>query len=288
MECKIGNTMVGDSYSPYIIAEVGINHQGDVEIAKKLIRMASENGFDSVKFQKRDTSTWPDTPYYSNTFKINTSYRHHKELLEFNTDQYSVIIDECRKCNIAFSVSVWDIDSYTWLRDIYDAPYIKIPSACLTDLEMVDFISKDYCGIIIVSTGMSTIDEIDDVVDIVDRDRLILLHCTSTYPASNDELNLRCITAMRDRYNVLVGYSGHEVGLQASLYAATLGACVIERHITYDRTAPGTDHASSLEYDGQRKLVRDLKLLPTMLGDGIKCLYDSEIPVRSKLRYKEL
>lgn len=294
MELQLGNKLVGDGHPAYIIAEAGINHQGNVGIAKDLVRMATINKFDCIKFQKRDTSKWPEVTYYSNTFKIQTTYRHHKELLEFNTDQYIEIIDECNRCDIDFSVSVWDIESVDWIlklcRNIsYRLPYIKIPSACINDFDMLHYLSciSGYEGIIIMSTGMSTLDEIDRAVDyIAGKYRLILLHCNSSYPNKNDELNLRCIPMLRDKYNVLVGYSGHEPGVQASLYAVGLGACIIEKHITFDRSADGTDHAASLGYDGQRRLVRDIKLYNEMMGDGIKRVYDSEVPNRNKLRYK--
>lgn len=291
MELQLGNKLVGDGYPAYIIAEAGINHQGDVEIAKELVRLASINKFDSIKFQKRNTSLYPDDPYYSNTFKIETTYKHHKELLEFSDEEFDDILHECMRCNIEFSVSVWDIDSVNWLLELCTPPYIKIPSACITDLDMLHYLSctSGYKGIIIMSTGMSTLDEIDTAVDrIVGKHRLILLHCNSSYPNSNSELNLRCIPMLRNRYNLLVGYSGHEPGLQASLYAVGLGACVIEKHITFNRSASGTDHAASLEFDGQRRLVRDVKLYHDMLGDGIKRVYDSEIPNMNKLRYKVL
>jgi N-acetylneuraminate synthase len=296
MELSIGSKLVGDGHPAYIIAEAGINHQGDLDIAKELVRLASINKFDSIKFQKRDTSQWPETPYYSNTFGLETTYRHHKELLEFNQDQYAEIVEECVRCNIDFSVSVWDITSYEWIKGLWATtdgltiPYIKIPSACLTDHKLIKYVYSNYSGIIILSTGMSTVDEIDSAMKVVNSDssRIILMHCNSSYPSDNAELNLRCIPMLRDRYGCLVGYSGHEPGIQASLYAVALGASVIEKHITYDRSAPGTDHAASLEYDGQRRLVRDIKLYQSMLGDGVKRVYESEVPVMRKLRYKEL
>jgi len=273
---------VGEKQPIYVVAEVGINHQGDIKLVEKFFQMAALHEFDCIKFQKRNPELWPDTPYFSKTFAREMSYREHRRRLEFGRDEYDRIMELAFRYNISWTASVWDTDSVEFMRK-YALPFTKIPSPCLTDDELLRAV-RDLGWPVVLSTGMSTLEQIDHAVDVLGKEDLILLHCTSTYPASNGELNLLCIPALGKRYGVPVGYSGHEPGLQASYFAGALGACMVERHITYERSAPGSDHAASLGYEGQRRLVRDLKLIPTCLGDGEKRVYDSEIPVMKKLR----
>jgi len=287
MEVILGDTPVGPDHPVYCIGEVGINHQGDIGLVEKFFQMAVLHEWDCIKFQKRNADLWPETPYFSKTFNSEMTYREHRRRLEFGLDEYNQINEWSIQYRIPWSVSVWDNASVQFMMlgidGGWDIPFIKIPSACLTDDELLVATRHTHVPIVL-STGMSTIEQIDHAVDILGGNNLILLHCVSTYPADNSELNLKCIPMLMDRYNIPIGYSGHEPGLQGSLFAVAYGACVLERHITYDRTAPGSDHAASLEYEGQRRLVRDAKLHHMMKGTGQKVVYESEIPVMNKLR----
>ena len=273
----------------YIIAEIGINHNGDMSIAKKLIDIAKVAGCDVVKFQKRN----PDVcvPEHQKTIMRDTpwgrmTYLDYKYKVEFNQNQYDEIDIYCKEKDIKWSASPWDLDSLDFLNQ-YDIPFIKIPSALLTDLELIKESVKTGKKIII-STGMSTIEEIDNAVNTIKKvnaeAQYAILHCNSTYPAPNDELNLNCIKTLKDKYKCEVGYSGHEFGLTTTIASVCLGATIIERHITLDRTMWGTDQMCSVEPQGLIKLVRGIKELNKALGDGKKIVTETEKPIREKLR----
>jgi len=273
----------------YIIAEIGINHNGDMSIAKKLIDIAKVAGCDVVKFQKRN----PDVcvPEHQKTIMRDTpwgrmTYLDYKYKVEFNQNQYDEIDIYCKEKDIKWSASPWDLDSLDFLNQ-YDIPFIKIPSALLTDLELIKESVKTGKKIIL-STGMSTIEEINDAVNTIKKVNAeasyAILHCNSTYPAPNDELNLNCIKTLKDKYNCEVGYSGHEFGLTTTIASVCLGATIIERHITLDRTMWGTDQMCSVEPQGLIKLVRGIKELNKALGDGKKIVTETEKPIREKLR----
>ena len=273
----------------YIIAEIGINHNGDMSIAKKLIDIAKVAGCDVVKFQKRN----PDVcvPEHQKTIMRDTpwgrmTYLDYKYKVEFNQNQYDEIDIYCKEKDIKWSASPWDLDSLDFLNQ-YDIPFIKIPSALLTDLELIKESVKTGKKIII-STGMSTIEEIDSAVNTIKKvnaeAQYAILHCNSTYPAPNDELNLNCIKTLKDKYKCEVGYSGHEFGLTTTIASVCLGATIIERHITLDRTMWGTDQMCSVEPQGLIKLVRGIKELNKALGDGEKIVTETEKPIREKLR----
>ena len=266
-----------------IIAEIGINHNGDLEIAKKLIDVAVDAGCDLVKFQKRTPDIcipkdlWDkpkETPWGMMT------YLEYKKKLEFDYEEYKEIDKHCFRNKIRWFASVWDVFSVDAISQ-FNPPYYKIPSACLTDDELLKYVKGQS---VILSTGMSTVEQIDHAVDILGSEDLILMHCTSSYPCKPEELNLRMIPRLRERYACTIGYSGHEVGLSTSIAAVALGAEVIERHITLDRAMWGTDQSASVEPQGLRKLVRDIRTLEKAMGDGIKTIYDSELPMMEKLR----
>jgi N-acetylneuraminate synthase len=277
--------VVGKGKPTYVIAEIGINHNGQIEIAKKLIDIASDAGCNVVKFQKRNIEkaipaaqkeVLRETPWGIMT------YYEYKKRIEFGKREFDEIDSYCCEKKIDWTASVWDIDSVNFIAP-YDPPFIKIPSALLTNDELL-YRVKSLKKPIIVSTGMSTLSQIDHVVEILKNSEFILLHCNSSYPAKNAELNLRVINTLERRYDCLVGYSGHEVGIQTSLAAVVLGACVIERHITVDRAMWGTDQAASLEPQGIQRLVRDTRIIEEAMGDGEKRIYDSELPIIKKLR----
>ncbi len=282
---RIGSRLVGLNQPVFIIAEIGINHNGEVELAKKLIDVAKDAGCDAVKFQKRtpeicvppeQAGVMRETPWGTMT------YLEYKERTEFGQLQYKEIDSYCRSRGIVWFASPWDVPSARFLAN-FETPVMKIASACLTDDELLSEV-KAIAKPVIMSTGMSTIDEIDHAVTRLDRTNLILGQATSTYPCSPDELNLRAIHTLRERYGVPVGYSGHETGLQTTVAAVALGACFIERHITLDRAMWGTDHAASVEPQGLQRLVRDIRTVERALGNGNKNVYESEISVRKKLR----
>lgn len=284
MTVKIGNTLAGDDQPCYIIAEIGINHNGDLELAKRLIEVASAAGCNAVKFQKRTvelvyTAEELAKPRESPFGLTNGDL---KRALEFNLRQYEEIDAFCKALDIAWLVSCWDAESLE-LMGQFELPCIKIASALLTDDALLQATRKQGKPLIL-STGMSTLEEIDHAVEVLGKEDLVLLHACSAYPARYEDLNLRAIPALRERYGMPVGYSGHETGIPSSVAAVVLGACCIERHITLDRALWGTDHAASLEPNGITRLVRDIRLIEKSLGDGIKRVCESELPVMNKLR----
>jgi len=283
---KIGNRLVGDNHPAYVIAEIGINHNGDVELAKKMIDAAVEAEVDAVKFQKRtpEVCTPPDqqskmrqTPWGYITY---LDYRYK---VEFGVDEYTEIDRYCKERGIDWFVSVWDEDSVDFMEQ-FDTPAYKLPSASLTDYNLLRHV-KDTGRPVIISTGMSTMDEIRKGVEVVGSENLGVMHSTSAYPCAPEELNLRMIqTLMREFPNIPVGYSGHEVGLVPSAVAVSLGACMVERHLTLDRSMWGSDQAASVEPGGFRKLVKYIRVTEQSLGDGVKQVYESELGPRDKLR----
>ena len=274
--------------SVHIIAEIGINHNGDLDIAKRLIRLAAVAGCDSVKFQKRNPdvcvpehqkNVMRDTPWGTMT------YLDYKYKVEFGKEEYDEIDRYCKENNIQWSASPWDLDSLEFLMQ-YDLPYIKVPSAHLTNRELLKACKKTGKKVI-MSTGMSTEDEIERAVAIMKwppAGEFALLHCNSTYPAPIDELNLTCIQTLKEKYDCEVGYSGHEFRLGTSVATVLLGATIIERHITLDRTMWGSDHMSAVEPQGLIKLVRGVRELEQAMGDGVIGVTEGELPVRKKLR----
>jgi N-acetylneuraminate synthase len=283
-EIQIGNTLVGEENPCYIVAEIGINHNGDIDIAKKLIDVAIIAGCNAVKFQKRtidivytseELAKPRESPYGTTNGEL-------KYGLEFEKEEYDEIDRYCKEKKIAWYSSPWDERSVDFMEQ-YDTPCYKLASASITDDELLKYI-KSKGRPIILSTGMSNMAQIDHAVNIVGVDNLILLHACSTYPAYYEELNLNVISVLKQRYNVPVGYSGHETGLPSSVAAKVLGACMIERHITLDRSMWGSDHAASLEPNGIMRLVRDIRLVETSMGDGVKRVIEREFPIMKKLR----
>jgi len=283
---KIGSKLIGEGEPVFFIAEIGINHNGNIDIAKELIDVASDAGCDAVKFQKRTvdivyTKEELDRPRES---PWGTTNREQKKGLEFEYDEYKEIDKYCKKKKILWFASAWDEKSVDFFDD-FNLPCYKIPSALLThDDILIKTKSKDKP--IILSTGMSTLDQIKHAVKILELDRLVILHCTSTYPSAPEELNLKMIPKLKEMYPCPIGYSGHETGVFSSSAAAVMGACVIERHITLDRAMYGSDQAASLGPPGLKRLVRDIHLIPKIMGDGVKRVYDTEVPIMEKLRRK--
>ena len=284
---EIGGIKVGAGQPVYIIGEIGINHNGELENCKKLIDVAAAAGCNAVKFQKRtpelcvpeaQKSVTRETPWGIMTY---LEYRHR---IELNQDQYSEIDRYAKSKGLHWFASCWDIPSVDFI-DRFDPVAYKIASASLTDEALLRHVASKGKPVIL-STGMSTLEEIDRAVAVFDKSRLLITHATSTYPCSPDELNLRVMGNLRNRYNVPVGYSGHETGLQTTVAAVALGACIVERHITLDRATWGTDQAASVEPAGLHRLVRDIRVVERAFGDGVKRVYASELPIRAKLRVR--
>ena len=269
----------------YIIAEIGINHNGSLDIAKKLIDVAVVSGCDAVKFQKRNPDVcvpehqkevMRDTPWGRMTY-LNYKYK-----VEFEKEEYDEIDRYCKGKGIEWSASPWDLDSLDFLMK-YDIPWLKIPSAMITNEKLMKACAATKKKVIF-STGMSTYEEIDQAVEWLAGSETLMLHCNSTYPAPLKDLNLKCIQTLKERYRCEVGYSGHEFRLGTSVAAVYLGATCIERHITLDRTMWGSDHLSSVEPQGLIKMVRGIRELEEAYGDGIKRVTDGELKPRKKLR----
>jgi N-acetylneuraminate synthase len=285
-EIKIGNRMVGDGYPAYIIAEIGINHNGDLGIARQMIDAAVHAGVDAVKFQKRTPKV--ATPLDQQNQMRETpwgyiSYLEYRYKVEFNEEQYREIDGYCREKGIAWLVSVWDQPSVDFMEK-FDTPAYKIPSASLTDLSLIRK-ARATGKPLILSSGMSTMEQIRQGVKIAGAENLVLMHCTSTYPCEPEELNLKMVETLRHEFpNVPVGYSGHEVGLVPTAVAVALGACMVERHLTLDRAMWGTDQAASVEPGGFERLVKYIRVSEAALGDGVKKVYASEQSSLKKLR----
>ncbi|RLD18665.1 MAG: N-acetylneuraminate synthase [Caldiserica bacterium] len=288
-EIRIGNKVISEVGDVFFIGEIGINHNGSIEIAKKIIDMAVLCGVDAVKFQKRTPEICVPPKVRDRIIETpwgDMTYFEYKKRIEFGEEEYREIDEYCKRKGVVWFASAWDIPSVEFLEK-FNVPCHKIPSAKLTDrelLEKVNSIGKP----VILSTGMSTEEEIEKAVKVLNKVELIIMHCNSSYPAKPEELNLRYIQTLKKKFpQAIIGYSGHELGISASLVATTLGARVIERHITIDRAMWGTDQGASIEFSGLRRLVRDLKALPIWLGDGVKRVYESEFKVKEKLRDKE-
>ena len=280
----IGKKKLGDDQLCYVVAEIGINHNGDLDLAKRLISVAVAAGCDAVKFQKRTIEIVYSKEELAKPREspFGTTNRELKYGLEFGPEEYQQIDDYCKAVKIPWFASCWDEGSVDVI-DHFNVPCYKIASASLTDDKLLRH-TRSTGKPLILSTGMSTIEEIDHAVEVLGQDDLVLLHATSTYPAAYPELNLRAIATLRDRYCIPVGYSGHETGIPTSVVAAALGACCIERHITMDRAMWGSDHAASLEPNGITRLVRDVRLVEQSMGDGVKRVLEREQPIIRKLR----
>lgn len=277
---------VGQGHPVYITGEIGINHNGDVDNAIKLIDIAADAGCDAVKFQKRTPEIctprdqWDierDTPWGRMTY---IDYRHR---VEFGEAEYRQIDEHCRERGIHWFASPWDTEAVAFLEQ-FDLPAHKVASASLTDDELLRALRATGRAVIL-STGMSTPKQIRHAVEVLGSENIVLLHATSTYPAKPEELNLRMLDTLRAEFpNVPIGYSGHETGLQTTVAAVALGAVFIERHITLDRAMWGSDQAASVEPQGLERLVRDIRVVEASLGDGVKKIYDGELAAMKKLR----
>ena len=286
-EVTIGNKKISDNAPCFVIAEIGINHNGSLDLAKRMIDEAVMAGCDAVKFQKR-TVTKVYTPEELDVYRPNyygSTNRDLKNGLELSFEDYQEIDKYCKSKHIMWFASCWDKDSVDFIEQ-FDVPCHKIASALLTDDDLLLYIKKTGKPILL-STGMSTMEEIRHAVKVLGEENLVLYHCTSTYPTDQNEINLKVIEKFREEFSCPIGYSGHERGLLPSILSVQLGAASVERHITVDRTLWGSDQAASLEPEGLRRMVRDIRQVKTVVGDGKKVLYNSEIPVKKKLRKVE-
>ena len=282
---KIGNRWVGEGYPTYIVAEIGINHNGDLDTARQLIQSAKDCGVDAVKFQKRtpelcvppeQMNQMRETPWGYITY---LEYRHR---VEFGVKEFEEIDRFCKRLEIDWFASPWDEPSVDFLAD-FDVLTYKVASASLTDHGLLKKILRTGKPIIL-STGMSTMEQIQTAVSLLGEENLIIAHSTSAYPCKPTELNLRMIETLKKAYDCPIGYSGHEVGLVTSVIAVALGASLVERHITLDRAMWGSDQAASVEPVGFRRLVKDIRVTEQALGNGVKTVYDDELPILRKLR----
>jgi N-acetylneuraminate synthase len=282
----VGDRCIGEGEHIYVIAEIGINHNGSIEIAKRLIDGAIFAGCDAVKFQKRT----PEICVPPNQFNLERetpwgkmTYLEYRNRLEFDLEQYAEIDDYCRSRGIQWFASCWDEPSVLFIEQ-FDPPMHKAASASLTDLPLLQLMRKTGKPLML-STGMSSTAEITKAIETVGREELLLAHSTSAYPCSLEQLNLLMVQTLKDRYpGVCVGYSGHEVGLAPSIAAVAMGASFIERHVTLDRAMWGSDQAASVEIMGLHRLVRDIRDIEKAKGDGIKRVYESELAALNKLR----
>ncbi len=283
---NIANKTIGDGHPCFITAEIGINHNGSVNRAKSLIDMALSVGCDAVKFQKRtvDVVYTKEELAKERQSVFGETNGDLKRGLEFGYEQYKEIDDYCRQKGIIWYASCWDEGSVDFIEQ-FDTPCYKIASASLTDDDLLKYVRKTGKPVFL-ATGMSTMEQIEHAVDVLGQDNLIIYHCTSTYPSELNEINLKVITTLREKYDCPIGFSGHEKGILPSIMSAMLGANAVERHITTDRTIWGSDQAASLERDGIYRVVRDIRQINTILGDGVKKVYDSELPIIKKLRRK--
>jgi len=285
-EIKVGARFIGEGHPVFIVGEIGINHNGDVEIANKIIAGAKHAGCDAVKFQKRTPEIctpkdqWNierDTPWGRMTY---IDYRHK---VEFGEKEYSEIDRYCKEIRMTWFASCWDEEAVDFIKQ-FNPPLYKTASASLTDFSLLDK-HKNLNKPIMMSTGMSTMDQIHKAVSFMDKNNLMIAHATSAYPCKNEELNLKMIETLKLKYpDIPIGYSGHEVGLAPTWAAVALGACFVERHITLDRAMWGTDQAASVEVGGMERLVASIRDIEKSLGDGVKKVYQSELGQINKLR----
>jgi len=281
---KIGNKIVGENHPCFIVAEIGINHNGSVDLAKKLIDIAATTGCDAVKFQKRtvDVVYTPEELAKERVSVFGTTNGDLKRGLEFGEKEYREIDHYCKEKGILWFASCWDEQSVDFMEG-FNIPCYKIASASLTDDNLLKY-TKSKGKPILLSTGMSSMEQIRHAVSVLGEEDLIIYHCTSTYPSNTEEINLRVIKTLKQEFSCPVGYSGHERGLTPSILAVACGADSVERHITADRTNWGSDQAASLEIAGLSHMVRDIRQTPVLLGDGIKVVYPRELPIIDKLR----
>ncbi len=284
-EIFIGGHKVGPNHPVYIVAEIGINHNGELSIAKKLINVAAAAGCSAVKFQKRtpelcvpqaERGKIRETPWGA------MSYLDYRKRIEFGEAEYREIDAQCKEIGITWFASSWDMDSVDFLEQ-FAPPCHKVASASLTDDALLTHLAE-IGRPIILSTGMSSMDEICHAVSLLGTERLIITHSTSTYPCPPEELNLNMITTLKEAFDCPIGYSGHEIGLQTTCAAVALGAFLVERHITLDRNMWGSDQNTSVESTGLFRLVRDIKVIEAAMGDGEKQIYETELSARSRLR----
>ena len=284
MKVLIASRWIGDGEPCVVVAEGGQNHSGALNLALQMIRSAKAVGADAIKWQKRVPEI--SVPWQQNALRDTPwgalSYLDYRRKLELGRADYDAIDAECRTLGLPWSASPWDLPSLDFLLD-YHPPFLKVASACLTDHELLKVMAETGVPII-ASTGMSTVEEIDRAVEILGTTNLILLHCQSCYPCPPEDLNLAAMLTLRDRYRVPVGLSDHTVGLWLSLCAVAMGACVIERHFTLNRSSFGTDQSSSVEPQGLRKLIEQIRRFESARGDGVIRVLPSEVPVREKLR----
>jgi N-acetylneuraminate synthase len=287
-EIKIGGIPVGNGHPCFIIGEIGINHNGDVKIAKRLIEEAEAAGCNAVKFQKRtpelcvpaaQRNVMRETPWGY------ISYMDYRYKVEFGLAEYQEIDRFCRELGIQWFASCWDKPSVDFIKQ-FNVPCFKVASATLTNLDLLKH-TRGAGKPILLSTGMSTLDEVDSAVQALGSDDLVLLHAVSTYPANYDELNLKAIHSLRERFKLPIGYSGHETGIATTVAAVAMGACVVERHITLDHAMWGSDHAASLQPSGLVRLVRDIRLVESSMGDGVKKVVERELAMIARLRRKD-
>jgi sialic acid synthase SpsE len=271
----------------YVIAEIGINHNGNLDQALELIKIAKDAGADCVKFQKRTPDICvPDdqknilreTPWGTLT------YLQYKKVIEFGKKEYDVIDRYCNSIGIDWTASVWDIPSFEFLSK-YQIPFVKIPSACITDVDLLSHINSKSYNTIMISTGMSTSDQIDRAVQLLKNKIWSILWCNSSYPSTYNEIDINVLSTLRESYpNLTIGYSGHEVDLLPTIVACSAGAKIVERHVTFDKTAWGTDHKCSLEPHELTELIKNIRNIETILGKSEITVYPSEIKIAKKLR----
>jgi N-acetylneuraminate synthase len=284
-EIRIGDRTLGDGHPTFIVAEVGINHNGSLDAAKRLIDVAVHNGVDAVKFQKRtpELCVPPDQRNHMRETPWGyISYLDYRYKVEFGPEEYTEIDRHCKKAGIIWFASVWDEPSVDMMKP-FNPPCYKIPSASLTDHNLLRHLRKTGKPLIL-STGMSTMEQIRAAVDVISEENLVITHATSTYPCDPKELNLTMIQTLRNTFRCPIGYSGHEVGLVPSVVAVAMGACMVERHITLDRAMWGSDQAASVEPQGVERLVKYIRVAEESIGDGVKKVYPSEMSSLQKLR----
>jgi N-acetylneuraminate synthase len=282
---EIGGRRVGDGKPAFVVAEIGINHNGEVAIAKQLVDVAIAAGCDAVKFQKRTPELC--VPLEQRDMPRETpwgviTYLEYRERIEFDADDYADIDAYCTARGIPWFASCWDVPSVDFIER-FAPPCYKVASPSLTDTDVRTRVGETGRPVIL-STGMSTMEQIRAAVARLPLDRLVLAHSTSTYPCNPSELNLHMIATLRDAFPCPIGYSGHEVGLQTTVAAVALGACLVERHVTLDRAMWGSDQAASVEPAGLTRLVRDIRVVEAALGDGVKRVHDSELASQARLR----
>ena len=283
---RIGDRLVGDGQPVYVAGEIGINHNGELDLAKRLIDASARAGCDAVKFQKRtpeicvppeQRSAMRTTPWGEMT------YMEYRERMEFGEAEFRAIDDHCKDRGVDWFASPGDEPSVAFLEG-FDPPAYKVASATLTDEALLKSI-RSTGRTVVLSTGMSSLEQVDNAVDLLGgTDNMLMTHCTSSYPCPPEELNLRMIGTLKERYACPIGYSGHEIGLPTTVAAVALGACYVERHITLDRAMWGSDHAASVEPGGFERLVNYIRVTEAALGDGEKRVYESEQPLIQRLR----